>query len=242
MSKRASNVTPILRYGLAVLLVLLLSLALFYSLLRPPMSDLGLMAQFLGVTAAISALAGFAAYRLGWIQRSPSVRLTLLGSYALASLLTFFNVWVTAKLMFASQHDLMLATVLLLFAAGMAMVLGFFLSIELTQRIQRLQQAAQQIEAGDLKVTVQVDGNDEMADLAEFFNRMAVRLRESDQKQRELEALRRELIAWAGHDLLTPLASIRAILEALEDGVIKDPETAQRYLGTAQREVENLST
>jgi hypothetical protein len=46
---------------------------------------------------------------------------SLLGGYALSSVLTFINVWVTARLMFASQHDLLLATVLLLFAGGIAM-------------------------------------------------------------------------------------------------------------------------
>ena len=43
------------------------------------MSDLGLMAGFLSVTAVISALASYGAYRLGWMQRSPTLRWTLLG-------------------------------------------------------------------------------------------------------------------------------------------------------------------
>ena len=63
----------------------------------------------------------------------------------------------------------------------------------------------------------------------------------ADEKQRELERLRADLIAWVGHDLQTPLASMRAILEALEDGVVDDPETVKRYLGTAQRDVRSLS-
>ena len=58
-----------------------------------------------------------------------------MGGYALSGLLTFFNVWVTARLMFASQHDLLLATVLLVFATGIAMSLGFFLSAALTGAI-----------------------------------------------------------------------------------------------------------
>jgi signal transduction histidine kinase len=62
-----------------------------------------------------------------------------------------------------------------------------------------------------------------------------------DTKQRELERLRADLIAWVGHDLQTPLASMRAILEALEDGVVDDPQTVKRYLGTAQRDVRSLS-
>ncbi len=62
-----------------------------------------------------------------------------------------------------------------------------------------------------------------------------------DKKQRELERLRTDLIAWVSHDLQTPLASIRAILEALYDGVVEEPETVSRYLNTAQRDVSSLS-
>jgi len=231
----------LVRYALGIALILALSVAVFYYLLHPPMSDLGLMAVFLTATAIASAAAGYIAYRLGWIQRSPNLRWTLLGSYALASLLTFFNVWVTARLMFASQHDLLLATVLLLFAGGIALVLGYFFSTALTNRIKQLDQAAKQIEEGDLAARVPIDGRDEMARLAQTFNQMAARLQKADQSRRELENLRRELIAWVSHDLQTPLASIRAIVEALADGVVEEPETVQRYLQTAQRDIRHLS-
>ncbi len=70
---------------------------------------------------------------------------------------------------------------------------------------------------------------------------MADRLQEADRKQRELDILRRDLIAWVGHDLRTPLASTRVIVEALADGVVEDPATAQRYLRTAQRDIQSLT-
>ena len=230
-----------LRYVLSALAVLALSLGIFYVLMNPPFGDLALMARFLSTTTLVSVLAGYGAYRLGWMEQSPTLRWTLLGSYVLASALTFLNVWVTARLMFASQHDLLLATVLLLFASGIALVLGIFLSATLVQRIHQVSQAARQVQAGDLQARVSVRGRDEVAELAAAFNQMATRLQESDLKQRELDRLRRELIAWVGHDLQTPLASIRAIVEALADGVVEDSETAQRYLSTVQRDIRSLS-
>lgn len=229
------------RYALAIILVLALSLGLFYWLMNPPMGDLTVMAQLLTITAFISALAGFAAYRLGWLERSPSLRLTLMGIYALASVLAFFNVWVTARLMFASEHDLVLATVLLLFAGGIAMVLGYFLSNVIVKRISGLQQAAQRIQQGEFGANVEVSGNDELSALAMTFNQMSQRLEEAAEKQRELDTFRRDLIAWAGHDLRTPLASVRAIVEALADGLVDDQQTVQRYLQTAQRDIQSLS-
>jgi signal transduction histidine kinase len=70
---------------------------------------------------------------------------------------------------------------------------------------------------------------------------MAAQLEAAAGNQRELDLLRRNLIAWAGHDLRTPLASIRAIIEALADGVVEDEDTVRRYLCTAQREIRSLS-
>jgi signal transduction histidine kinase len=48
-------------------------------------------------------------------------------------------------------------------------------------------------------------------------------------RERRIEASRRELIAWVSHDLRTPLAGMRAMAEALEDGVVVDPPTVADY-------------
>ncbi len=222
------------RYVTGVIAILVVSLIIFVLIMNPPMVDFRLMALFLLITALVSSTVGYAAYRLGWMTRVSTLRLTLLISYFISSVLTFFNVWLTARLMFASQHDLLLATVLLVFAGGMAMVLGFFLSSAITDRIFVLQQAADMLAQGDLEARVAVDGRDEVAALSESFNRMAAQLQEAKQQ-------RADLIAWVSHDLQTPLTSIQAILEALADGVVEDLDTQQRYLATAQREVRSLS-
>lgn len=231
----------VFRFIAGILLIFIASLAIFNMMMAPPLYELGLMALFLGITAFVSALAGYFAYRFGWMFFSPTLRWSLLGGYALSSLLTFFNVWFSAQMMFASEHDLLLAIVLLVFASGMAMVLGYFLSSTITERVHLLKNAAEKLAEGDLKTRVPVHGRDEVAMLARTFNQMAEQLEAVDSKQRELEQLRADLIAWVGHDLQTPLASIRAILEALEDGVVDDPKTIKRYLNTAQRDVRSLS-
>jgi signal transduction histidine kinase len=230
-----------LRFTIGLLAILALSLVIFYLILHPPMGDLNLMALFLGVTAAVSGLAGMIASRLGWLERTPSLRLSLIGGYALASLLTFFNVWVTARLMFASEHDLQLATVLLVFATGIAMLLGYFFSGGITRRIETLQNAALRLARGDLSTRAPIEGRDEIAALAASFNHMAEKLQDADARQRELDILRRELVAWATHDLQTPLTAIRVQIEALADGIVEDPVTVQRYLRTTQRQVNDLS-
>jgi signal transduction histidine kinase len=48
-------------------------------------------------------------------------------------------------------------------------------------------------------------------------------------RERRAEASRRDLVAWVSHDLRTPLAGLRAMAEALEDGVVTDWETVADY-------------
>lgn len=241
MKLSLSRIPMLARLTFSIFIIVVISLAFFNILMSPPSNELGLMALFLGITAFASALVGYGAYRFGWVNSSPTLRWTLLGGYGLASILTFFNVWFSAQLMFASEHDLLLAIVLLVFASGIAMILGFFLSSTVTERVNLLKGAAQKLAQGELQTRVPVSGRDEVSALAVTFNQMAEQLQTADQKQKELENLRRDLIAWVGHDLQTPLTSMRAILEALSDGVVEDPEMVKRYLLTAQRDVMSLS-
>jgi signal transduction histidine kinase len=64
-----------------------------------------------------------------------------------------------------------------------------------------------------------------------------VRLRE-----RQMEASRRELVAWVSHDLRTPLAGLRAMAEALEDGVVGDPETIAEYHHRIRLETDRMAS
>ena len=241
MKPSGSRIPLIVRSVLGVLIILAFSLGIFIVLMSPPIKELGLMAFFLAITALVSTGIGYGAYRFGWLTRSPTLRWTLLAGYILASLLTFFNVWFSARMMFASEHDLILSIVLLIFAGGMATVLGYFLSSTISERIHVVKDAAVELAKGDLQTRVSVDGHDEVGALANSFNQMAEQLQAADQARRAAEQMRTDLIAWASHDLQTPLASIRAILEALTDKVVEEPESVQRYLLTAQRDVRSLS-
>lgn len=239
--------TPSVKYGLVgqflfgALLVLLVGLGLFYLMMQPPLREMGLMTGLMGGSGLLSVIAAYLGYRSGWIFRSTRIRLTLAAGYTFAGLLAFLNVWITARMMFLNQHDLMLATILLVFATGIAVVVGIFLSETITARIQQLNEAARQVARGQLDTRLAVDGRDEMAQLAKSFNEMVAQLEAVERKKAEVDALRRDLVAWAGHDLRTPLTSVRAIIEALSDGLVEDEEARLRYLRTARSGIESLS-
>jgi signal transduction histidine kinase len=63
-------------------------------------------------------------------------------------------------------------------------------------------------------------------------------LAETRQREQALDASRRELVSWVSHDLRTPLAGLRAMAEALEDGVPDDPAAYYKQIGA---EVERLT-
>ena len=82
------------------------------------------------------------------------------------------------------------------------------------------------------------------AEFATLSDELAVaheKLAESHTRERALEASRRELVAWVSHDLRTPLAGLRAMAEALEDGVVVDFETVSTYHTQIRREADRLS-
>ncbi|MFI0424289.1 sensor histidine kinase [Spongiactinospora sp. 9N601] len=81
----------------------------------------------------------------------------------------------------------------------------------------------------------------ELDTIAGALDEAYARLRAARERERSLESARRELVAWVSHDLRTPLAGIRAMAEALEDGVAGDPETIGRYHRQIGLEVDRLS-
>ena len=87
----------------------------------------------------------------------------------------------------------------------------------ITRRLERLQRRVDQLGAGDLSVRVEVQGNDEVAQLARSFNRAA------DRVERLVE-VQRGILAGASHELRTPLTRIRMGVELLagnEEGELR---------------------
>ena len=69
---------------------------------------------------------------------------------------------------------------------------------------------------------------------------LVVRLGAEERSRRKVEAARRQLVASVSHDLRTPLASLRLLVESIDDGVVTG-ETRDRYLGEVRTHVAALS-
>ena len=97
----------------------------------------------------------------------------------------------------------------------------------LTRRLERLQAGVETLGAGNLSTRVKVKGRDEIARLAESFNRAAGRIE-------ELVAAHRMLLANASHELRTPLSRIRLGIELV--GAKPDP----KYAADLKRDIAEL--
>ncbi len=183
----------------------------------------------------------YASYRYEWIRWLPSLHWALVVIIGLAVGLISINVWVTVQLMFISQEDLVVTAALLVFAGITSIMTGVFVASAITKRIQRLSQATEGLANGRFDTRLAVMGNDELAAFARRFNWMAESLQQLDAKKRAIEQTRRDLIAGVSHDLRTPLTSIRAMLEAVQDGVVADEDTVTRYINNSLTEINNLS-
>lgn len=228
-------------YIFSILAAIFVAIALIILILNPPMNDLVFLGTLLAITSAGSAVIGYLSHYFGWWHRFRSLTISLTMGYVLAALLTFLNIWVTARMMFISEDDLFLGSVLLVFAGVISVGFGYFLANSITLTIKKLVRGAEELSQGQFDTRVLVQGNDEIADLGRAFNKMASRLQEAKEKEEDLEQMRRDLVAGASHDLRTPLASLRAMMEAMSDGVVDDQETIERYLEQSQAEVARMT-
>ncbi len=105
---------------------------------------------------------------------------------------------------------------------ALALLLSGWLARRWLGPVDALAEGAQAIAQGQLHTRVVVRGNDELAQLARTFNTMAEQLG-------SIEASRRQWLGDVAHELRTPLAAMRAEIEAVQDGVRPfDDKTALR--------------
>ena len=238
LNRRA--LSPILALVFALVLAFAIAMAMIVLTLNPPLQDVQQLMFFMIGTGGVTIGGVYLLYRRRLVQWFSSLRWTLLAIIVLTVVLVFINVFVTAHLMFISEHDLLLTSALLVYGGVIAIISVIFIAGTLIERIELLGDAARRVARGDLKTRLSVRGNDELTQLARMFNHMAQELEVVDAQKRALDQTRRDLVAWASHDLRSPLAAVRAMNEAVLDGVVSDEATITRYRQQMQREIEHL--
>jgi signal transduction histidine kinase len=175
------------------------------------------------ITLAVGLVVAFG------LRLLPTVRLQLAGLALLAVVLPLAVVLLSGWVMFHMGDDVKILAVTAA-SASAAVIAAFLVGRPIAAGIDRLRDSSSALAAGDLGARASESGPAELAQLARSFNEMAANL------SRLFDA-RRELVAWASHDLRTPIASLQAMLEAVEDGVA-GPE---RYLPAMHEQVRILA-
>jgi signal transduction histidine kinase len=163
------------------------------------------------------------------LRRLPSVRLQLAGLGLLAVVLPLSVVLLSGWVMFHMGDDVKILAVAAA-SASTAVVVAWIVSRPIAREIEGLRDASRALSAGDLRARAPEAGPAELAELAHSFNEMAANIS-------QLFDARRELVAWASHDLRTPIASLQAMIEAVEDG-LAPPD---RYLPAMAEQTRTLA-
>ena len=225
-----------MRFLLVLIAVVVAALAVTEFTMQPSSAD---RAALLVIFGSIAAATGLASWLLpGVTARFRTLRHTVLLVSMAAVAVVAVAVAVSAQLMFLSSHDLRLVVV----ALGLGVVLGALLaatiSRPLAEDLERLAGTARQVGEGDLSVRSDLDRPDEVGIVAVAMDGMIDSLRAGRADRDQVEQSRRAFLAAIGHDLRTPLTSMQAAVEALQDGVVEDPD---RYLRSMLSDLDLLS-
>lgn len=179
------------------------------------------------------ALCGLA---LAWLLRSASLRWQVVAVAITAVLAVLAGVLGTARAMFLSEHDFTVVMMVCLVAGLVAAAVALVLGSALTRWSRTLAAEARRL-GDDGRLESYGAGPAEFRDVSAELTLTSRKLAESRERERRLEESRRELVSWVSHDLRTPLAGMRAMTEALEDGMVDDPP---RYLRLIRADVDRM--
>ena len=145
-----------------------------------------------------------------------SIRVQL-SALALVAVCVPLGAVLASGLVMLGTHDFEKLALVGLVSALAALGGAFVLGRRILRPLADLRAASSRLASGDLGARAPEQGPREIQELSTSFNEMAASL------ERLFDA-RRELVAWASHDLRTPLASLRAMVEAVEDGLAEPGE------------------
>jgi signal transduction histidine kinase len=200
--------------------------------------ELGHLAYLLGAAIVVTVVAtAFASPLLG----RASMRLRFVAIAVFATAVGLANLAALALLMVVSGHHAVQIAILLVYATAAAIGAALATARSSTAAVERLSATARRIADGDLDARVgRVGGGAELEALASTLDEMAERLRRSLERERAAQSQRRDLITAVSHDLRTPLSGLRAMVEAIDDGIVDEPETIGRYVREMRGAIDSL--
>ncbi len=188
--------------------------------------------------ALASAAAGLLSIRL-LARRSMATLLFVVAAVVILS--SAVGVEIVAHQMLVSDADRNVVLVVVVMAALAGFAVALVVGRQVTSASRRLLNAVRDVGSIGYFEPPKARLAAEFETLSDELAAAHEKIAEARTRERALEASRRELVAWVSHDLRTPLAGLRAMAEALEDGVVVDFETVTTYHTQIRREADRLS-
>jgi signal transduction histidine kinase len=192
------------------------------------------------LVAGLGAPALVAAHALASRRRFTSLRRQFAFSAAVVVGVILIAVLAASQLMFVSEHDALLVSAIVLGAGLVALRVGDLVARGVARDVGTVSTGLEAVGRGERGVRLGSTARDEIGALARSADSMAEQLAEGERARGASEAARRQLVASVSHDLRTPIASLRLLVEAVDDQIV-DESTRRRYLATMQTHIGSLS-
>jgi signal transduction histidine kinase len=193
-----------------------------------------------GLVLGLGALALIGAHVLAARRRFSSLRRQFALSAGVTVGVILISVLAASQLMFVSGHDALLVSAIVLAAGLVALRVGDLVAGGVARDVAGATAALEAVGRGKLDLRLHSTARDEIGALARATDSMAEQLAEGERARDAAETARRELVAAVSHDLRTPIAALRLLVEAIDDEVV-DEATRRRYLATVRTHIDSLS-
>jgi signal transduction histidine kinase len=193
-----------------------------------------------GLVLGLGALALIGAHALAARRRFSSLRRQFALSAGVTVGVILISVLAASQLMFVSGHDALLVSAIVLAAGLVALRVGDLVAGGVARDVAGATAALEAVGRGELDLRLHSTARDEIGALARATDSMAEQLAEGERARDAAETARRELVAAVSHDLRTPIAALRLLVEAIDDEVV-DEATRRRYLATVRTHIDSLS-
>jgi len=117
---------------------------------------------------------------------------------------------------------------------ALSILIAIVFSRVITKRINVILSAIKVVREGSYDYNLDLKGKDELSQLGQEFNRMAERLKTTDE-------MRRRFVSDASHELKTPLAAIKLLSDSIVQNENMDPRTVREFVGDIGREADRLA-
>ena len=113
-----------------------------------------------------------------------------------------------------------------------SLLVGTWIYRSIASPLVKLKNATKNIKEGNIDFELEVEGDDEFAELCQDFEEMRKRLKANAEEKIVLDRENKELISNISHDLKTPITAVKGYVEGIMDGVADTPEKMDRYIRT----------